>query len=591
MAYGIDIGASSLKVVALRRTLGGFRVVGAGRRRIPKIAGDPKPVMQKLLYDAMGGGEGKRVGVVGVSGRDVNLQVVNQPKTTAVNYRQLMGYEVEQRRGAAGDLYADWCTLREPDPYFPQYLAMVGVAKSAFINDRISTAGGARVEVRDAVPNAFALFEVYRNCYDLEGGTQLLLDIGADNIDMALVRGGRLIFARNVSTGSRVFDTNLAGSGGTSPEEAEARKIQYGNLGPPADDADPREEEMRPAMRTGAGQLAGIINSSVQFAKTQLQDRELAVDKVYLSGGGARLRGFKEYLAGALKLPIEVLDPFRRINAKALEEVEDFRQLPSDMAVAIGLAMISASNGRGPARISIVPDLIRKRRNFAQGPLYLVVGGAILLAVMLVVTAVGFVRKAAHESALADFTARTKSVSDRITELDKVEAQQRDVVAKSEMLLAQGLAGRGAVDIISKLRKVLPEGVNVRKVEFSDLSGRPHNPLPKRRCLFHLPGRGLVIGALVKDAKDGEGNLVMANGESVPSVEAGEVKMWQAPSRGVQVEGEIDENIKGGASATLDSIKNQLNDPSRGVAAEIPFQEAAKGRPGWREFRILVRFE
>jgi phosphoserine aminotransferase len=55
MGYGIDIGASALKVVALRRTLNGFRVVGAGRRRIPKVARpeDVKPVHQKLLYDAM----------------------------------------------------------------------------------------------------------------------------------------------------------------------------------------------------------------------------------------------------------------------------------------------------------------------------------------------------------------------------------------------------------------------------------------------------------------------------------------------------------------------------------------------------------
>ena len=32
-----------------------------------------------------------------------------------------------------------------------------------------------------------------------------------------------------------------------------------------------------------------------------LNDRELSVDRVYLSGGGARLRGFGGYLESALK--------------------------------------------------------------------------------------------------------------------------------------------------------------------------------------------------------------------------------------------------------------------------------------------------
>ncbi len=590
MGYGIDIGSSTLKVVALARTMGGFKLVGAGRRRVPRIATpeDTRAVIAGLLNEAMGQ-NGTRVGVVGLTGRDINLQVVQQPKTTALNYRTLMRYEIEQRKGSDAGLYADWCTLREPDQYFPQYLAMVAVGKREYVDERLSTAIAARIEVRDAVPNAWAIYELYRANYPREDGAQLLLDIGADNVDMALVRGGRLVFARNVSTGARIFDTNIGSMAGIPPDEGEVRKIQYGNLGPPGPNADPREEEARPAVRTAAGQLHGVIQSSIQFAKTQLQDKEMTVDKIYISGGGARLRGLPEYLASALKTPVEPLDPFKKVDTKAADSVEDLKQLPSDMAVCVGLAMMSLSTVREGAHISIVPDVIRRRRSFMQGSFWLMASAAIVTIAMLVLTVSAVVRKSMHQAGLDEFTQKTDAISKRIEELDKLEAQQRDAVAKSQLLLGQTDAGRAALDVIAKLRKVLPDGVNVRKVEFIDLTDRPQNPVAKKRVVFHAPGRGLVISGVAKESLNGD--LVLTTGEEFKSNELDEVRWWIAPAKGVKIEGEVDENIKGGAGPALDAIKDQLRDPSRGIKAEIPYQDASRDKPGWRVFHVILRTE
>src|SRR5688572_29413339 len=121
MGYGVDIGSTAVKVVDLRRTFGGFKMVGAARRRVAKAA--DKPVLAKAVNDALGPRNGQRAGVVGLSGRDINLQIIQQPAMKAQNYRAMMGYELDQRRGEATDLYLDYCTLREPDQFFPQYLA------------------------------------------------------------------------------------------------------------------------------------------------------------------------------------------------------------------------------------------------------------------------------------------------------------------------------------------------------------------------------------------------------------------------------------------------------------------------------------
>ena len=127
MGYGVDIGKNSVKVVAIRRTLKGWKLLGTARRRVPPSQKDAKGIHSKLLHDSLGSRNGKLPAVVGLSGRDINLQIIQQPKMKALNYRIMMQYEIDQRRGEGDDLYGDYCTLREPDSYYPQYLAMVGI--------------------------------------------------------------------------------------------------------------------------------------------------------------------------------------------------------------------------------------------------------------------------------------------------------------------------------------------------------------------------------------------------------------------------------------------------------------------------------
>ena len=129
MDYGIDIGSSSVKVVALRRTMGGWKLAGVGRRQVPRSSGDPAALHAKILKGSIGGRQGRLAGVVGLTGRDINLQLVQQPKMASADYRTLMRLELEHRGGDANELYTDYCTLRAPDSYFPIFVALVGIGK------------------------------------------------------------------------------------------------------------------------------------------------------------------------------------------------------------------------------------------------------------------------------------------------------------------------------------------------------------------------------------------------------------------------------------------------------------------------------
>ncbi|HZF00116.1 MAG TPA: pilus assembly protein PilM [Planctomycetota bacterium] len=597
MGYGVDLGSSGIKVVSVRRTLGGYKVVGAARKRTAK--GGDKLATLKALAEALGPRNGQRAGVVGLSGRDINLQVVQQPAMKPLNYRVMMGYEIDQRRGEATDLYMDYCTLREPDGFFPQYLALIGMGKSAYVDERIDLLSKSALDVRDAVPNSFALYAAYHNAYGKENGTVLLLDIGSDNMDIAFVRGGRLIFARNVSSGARVFDLQISGALGCSPEEAEARKIATATLGPAAEGEDEESEgSIRGPVRSAAGQLAGFITSSINHAKSQLNDRELTIDKAYLSGGGARVRGFADYLSGALKMPVEVLDPFQKLDASAVEKMGGpaFRELPTDLAVAIGLAQLVAPPATATT-LSILPDKLKKRRTFFRTNLWLALGGGVMAATLLILTVLAFIQMRTRKDRLEEFLGQTAEITKRMDEMEVLERDQRETAAKSDYLLSHLAGGRVMLDSISRLSKSLPNEIRLRDVKMGDSTvksgGRASRGDDKMRAAFTVRRRGLVMGE-VESENDQEIRIAgqgdpFRDEDIVDGLKQGVIR-WPSFGRVISLTGEVDESIRGGAQSALNVLRDQLTDASRGVRATVKTQRTSD-KPGWRSFEIEIAFE
>src|SRR5262245_29848991 len=593
MSYGVDIGSTAVKVIAVRRTFGGYKIVGAARKRVGKA---DKAALQKTVSDALGPRNGQRAGVVGLTGRDINLQIVQQPAMKALNYRVMMGYELDQRRGEATDMYLDYCTLREPDQFFPQYLALIGLGKSAYVDERIDLLVKSNLDVRDAVPNSFALFTAYRTSYDPEPGTVLLLDIGSDNMDIAFVRAGRLIFARNASSGARIFDTQIAGATECSPEEAEARKVKLANLGPPDGAEDELTEAVRGPVRSAAGQLSGFITSSINHAKMQLNDKELAVDKVYLSGGGSRVRGLPEYLSSSLKIPVEVLDPFKKVDTSAVESLGGaaIRELPTDMAVALGLAQLVSPPAHATS-ISILPENLKKRRAFFHTNLWLGLGGVVLAATLLILTGLAVVRRSQQRDLKEEFLAQTADVKKRMDEMEGLEKEQRETAAKSDYLLSHLAGGRVMLDSIARLSKALPVEIRLRDMKLADPDARGRGRRDRddaTRAAFTVRRRGLVVGDVERENEQelqlkGQGEP-FRDEDIVDGLKQGVIR-WPAFGRVIVLTGEIDDNIRGGPQEALRTLCDQISDASRGVKAAT--KQKASDKPGWRQFDLTITFE
>jgi type IV pilus assembly protein PilM len=67
------------------------------------------------------------------------------------------------------------------------------------------------------------------------------------------------------------------------------------------------------------------------------------VDRVLLSGGGARILGLPQMLAERQRVPVDIVDPLRRIQfAPESFGADDPRGIGPQLTVAIGLALRKA---------------------------------------------------------------------------------------------------------------------------------------------------------------------------------------------------------------------------------------------------------
>jgi hypothetical protein len=266
------------------------------------------------------------------------------------------------------------------------------------------------------------------------------------------------------------------------------------------------------------------------------------------------------------------------------------------MAVAMGLALLT-SPPVGAAVLSIVPAPIKKRRTFFRTTFWMLVAGAILVGTLGILAALSALRKGAQEAALSEFQAKTASLSKRLQEMEVLELEQKETSAKVDYLLSFGAAGRGTLDVTSKLRKVLPQqGITIRQMRFTELGERRDSRGTvlqggeRHRAAFMYAGRGLVLGE-VESETDGR---IKLKGEPVPfepGLIQGGILRWPVAARSLLVVGDADENIRGGPREVLNAILRELEDKARGVTAKLLRQNPSPDKPGWRVFEILVTFE
>ena len=201
-------------------------------------------------------------------------------------------------------------------------------------------------------PVPFAIHAAFRQ---METGKEdeavALIHVGAEGTSISIIKDHQLQFSREIyiagSDLTRVLTEPFMAEGKQftlSFERAEEIKRQYGI---PLRDTQNKTEEGIPLsrimfiIRPVLERLLTEIIRSFDFYKTQLKEK--GIDRIFISGGTAKLKDLKEYLTGGLGIEVDVLDPFHHMALSLPEDrLSELTRVKTDLTPALGLAIEKA---------------------------------------------------------------------------------------------------------------------------------------------------------------------------------------------------------------------------------------------------------
>ena len=326
--------------------------------------------------------------LLALSGKDLIVRYTQVPPVPDWRLEMLMNFEIQEvSEQSGGDVSAAYKKLEVGDTSSGDNVVLVALAKNGYLKPRLEALKAAGLDVLGGCPRSVGSFWAYKENGKLGfDETVFLMHIGHENTDVTIVRNGELLFARNVSGGSRLFTDAIVQNMRVDGPTAEKLKVNKGNLTPrgKAKYRDSAEEKVANSMMQAAGHLVSAFNSSVMFAKAQTKVPDCQPDRLVLMGGGALLKGLPEYLESNLGVPVELFDPFSSIDLGPLSEeaANALRQDQGAMAATLGLAQMAADPDA--FRVEVLPEADRKRRRFLQHTALTIASGVLLAAALVV---------------------------------------------------------------------------------------------------------------------------------------------------------------------------------------------------------------
>ena len=306
----------------------------------------------------------------------------------------------------------------------------------------------------------------------------VILNIGARFSNMLVVRDDGL-FARSIPVGGNALTQAIGDSMGQNFEVAEDLKRRYFK--------NHEEIEMSATASNATEHFTASAKSVMQRISLELKrsilnyrrtGRVAAPKKIYLTGRGALLPGFAEYLAEDQKMDVEFLDSLSNVSVTSGLNQALLSACSAQMSELVGEAARSLiQSGMG---VNLLPKHIIDEAAFAAKRPLMVLGAA-LLAVATVPPFL-FISKAISTDAsfISDFSEKTPAIQSRIDKLQENEQKVKAVSAKIAGL--EGLAKSKSnwinlfIDIEQKLMEQKDVWLdNLRVVRSTDGKNQKYN--------------------------------------------------------------------------------------------------------------------
>jgi len=342
-SIGLDIGSSHIKLMELEHDARSdrYRLVNFGMAKLPPEAIVDGAVMNtNVIVDAIRElvqqhrVKAKDV-VASVSGNAVIIKRVNLPQMSLDELEESIQWEAEQYIPFdINDVNIDVQILEGASDDPGQMDVLLVAARKELVNEYQSLISQAGLKPSVVDVDAFAVANMFELNYEVPDQTVALVNIGASNVNIHILRQGVSAFTRDVGLGGRQFTEEIQRTLNISYEEAEAMKVG----GDEHDHNAVVPEEIEQVLAQVGESLATEVQRSLDFYLSTSADE--GISQVYLSGGAARTPGLSRAIQQQTGLPVEIVDPFRKIQIDERAFNPAFLgDVAPQAAVVVGLAM------------------------------------------------------------------------------------------------------------------------------------------------------------------------------------------------------------------------------------------------------------
>jgi len=336
---GLDVGSGLIKLAVVDH--------GSGEPELSKVAVAP------VLPDAIVEGEIMDPGVVADAVRDLldSAGVKQKQVVVAVGGRDVIVKKIQVDRMKASEAYdvVRWeaqqhvpfdiegveldFQILDPDGDGVQMEVLLVAAKRELVESKMNLLAEAGLEPSVVDVDSFALHNAFEVNYPAAmHGVAALINIGHEVTNVNLLQDGIPVLTRDLSLGTRKFREDLQRERGMSAEDAE-KLIQGFDRSP---DLEPYVTSRGEEIAVGVERAAAFLQSASREAGN--------IQRVYCSGGGARIPGLTHVLGERLRLGVETANPIQQLRVKeGVFDSINVDEVAPLLMLSVGLALRKAN--------------------------------------------------------------------------------------------------------------------------------------------------------------------------------------------------------------------------------------------------------
>jgi general secretion pathway protein L len=408
---GIDIGATAVKVAAIRTAYRKVQLTGVASVEVAQAGGTAEAISQAVravLGEKGGLGDAIAISMEGARG---TVKIVGLPQNAAKSIGDVLPYELESSLpfDLSEAVYDHRILPGLREKKGEELAVLVGIAKTADVSARIELVKGALgVEPERVGMGAFPIANIAPYATSVSEGIVAIVDLGTVSSDLIILDKGEPVFARTVGLGTK-------GLPGT------------------------------------AAKLARELRTTIAAHRAQ---GGLAPTRLILCGGGAYVSGAEAFLSSALEIPVEVF-PTPALETTGI--APEHQATIARFAKAIGLAL-----GLGPRAIGLNlrrgPLAFERGFAWAKEKVPLLAGLAAVILVSFLFSAWAQLYAKSKEKGVLEKALATVS-KEVLNEETTSAARAQELLGKTTIDDEDPMAHADAFDVMVKISEQIPSSM------------------------------------------------------------------------------------------------------------------------------------